>query len=131
VQEHMELVLQNHQQCAELMQLCIARTKVLTLLPSTLRLSIALRPSIEEEVETLSENLIDSGFPLQTREPIDASPSSADLAQWPATHLFGLIRASINQLEKRLQHVEKSSKYARDEALLAQACMTQEAYEKI
>jgi hypothetical protein len=35
--EQMERVLQDPQQCTELMQLCIARTKVLTLFPTALR----------------------------------------------------------------------------------------------
>jgi hypothetical protein len=69
--EQMEWVLQNPQQCAELMQLCIARTKVLTLFPSELRLRIVPGPSTEEEVETHSEHSMASGLPLQTRAPRD------------------------------------------------------------
>jgi hypothetical protein len=68
---------------------------------------------------------------FQSRAPRDATPSSANLAQWPAMHLFGLIRASTDQLEQRLQEAKRFSKYARDEALLAQECRTQEAHEKI
>jgi hypothetical protein len=59
------------------------------------------------------------------------STFSTDLAQWPVTHLVGMIRASTDQLEKRLQQAERSTKYARDEVLLVQACRTQEAHEKI
>jgi hypothetical protein len=90
----MEQVLQNPQQCAELMQLCIARTKVLTLFPAELRLRITPVPPMEEEVETRSDHSTGSGLPLQWRVPTDAVVSSVDLVQWPAPHLFGLIRAS-------------------------------------
>jgi hypothetical protein len=66
VQEQMELVLQNPQQCAELLQLCLARTEVLMFLPSTLRLRLVPGPSTgEEEVETPSEHSMTSGLPLQ------------------------------------------------------------------
>jgi hypothetical protein len=66
VQEQMELVLQNPQQCAELLQLCLARTEVLMFLPSTLRLRLVPGPSTgEEEVETPSEHSMASGLPLQ------------------------------------------------------------------
>jgi hypothetical protein len=85
----------------------------------------------EEEVETHSEHSMASGLPLQTRAPRDTAPSSTDLAQWPVTHLVGMIRASTDQLEQRLQQAERSAKYAREEALLAQACKTQEAHAKI
>jgi hypothetical protein len=115
----MERVLQNPQQCTELMQLCIARTKVLTLFPSVLRLRITPGPSTEEEVETHSEHSTTSGLPLQTRAPRDTTPSSTDLVQWPTTHLFGLIRASTDQLEKRLQQAERSVEVTREEAFLA------------
>jgi hypothetical protein len=103
-QEQMELVLQNPQQCTELLQLFLARTEVLTLLPSTLRLRLVPGPSTgEEEVETPSEHSTASGLPLQVRAPRDATPSSTDLAQWPTTHLVRMIRASTDQLEQRLQ----------------------------
>jgi hypothetical protein len=96
----MELVLQNPQQCGELLQLCLARTNVLMFLPSMLRLRLVLVPSIgEEKVETPSEHSRASGIPLQVQAPRDATPSSADLAQWPTTHLVGMIRASTDQLE--------------------------------
>jgi hypothetical protein len=122
-QEQMELVLQNPQQCTELLQLCLARTEVLTLLPSTLRLRLVPGPSTgEEEVETPSEHSMTSGLPLQVRAPRDATPSSADLAQWPTMHLVGMIRASTDQLEQRLQQAERSAEFAREEALLVQAC---------
>jgi hypothetical protein len=62
----MEQIIQNPQQCAELMQLCIARTKVLTLLSVELRLRIAPTPPMEEEVETLSDLSMASGLPLLT-----------------------------------------------------------------
>jgi hypothetical protein len=100
--EQMEWVLQDPQQCTKLMQLCISRTTILTLFPAMLRLRIALGPPIEEEVETHLEHSMASGLPLQTRAPRDTTPSSADLIQWPMKHLFGLFRASIDQLEKRL-----------------------------
>jgi hypothetical protein len=61
----MELVLQNPQQCTELLQLCLAKIEFLTFLSSTLRLRLAPVPSIgEEEVETPSENSKTSGLPL-------------------------------------------------------------------
>jgi hypothetical protein len=43
VQEKMELVLQNSQQCTELLQLYLAKKKVLTFLPLTLRLRLVSR----------------------------------------------------------------------------------------
>jgi hypothetical protein len=53
----MELILQNPQQCTELLQLYLAREEVLTLLPSSLRLRLVPSPSIgEEEVETPSKH---------------------------------------------------------------------------
>jgi hypothetical protein len=100
----MELVLYNPQQCVELLQLRLARIEVLTLLPSTLRLRLMPGPPTgEEEVETPSEPSMTSGLPMQVRAPKDATPSFDDLAQWPTTHLVGMIRASTNQLEQRLQ----------------------------
>jgi hypothetical protein len=103
-QEQMELVLQNPQQCAELLQLCLARTNVLTFLSVALRLRLVPGPSTgEEEVETPSEHSMASGIPLQVRAPRDTTPSPAELAQWPTTQLVGVIRASTDQLEKRLQ----------------------------
>jgi hypothetical protein len=132
MQEQMELVLQNPQQCTELLQLCLARTEVLTLLPSALRLRLVPGPSTgEEEVETPSEHSMTSGLPLQVRAPRDTTPSSADLAQWPTTHLVGMIRASTDQLEQRLQQAKRSAEFAREEALLAQACRKQEEHAKI
>jgi hypothetical protein len=127
----MERVLQNPQQCTELMQLCIARTKVLTLFPTMLRLRIAPVPPTEEEVETRSDHSMASGLPLQTRAPSDTTPSSTDLVQWPATQLFGLIRASTDQLEKRLQEAERSTEVARKEEFIAQTCRIQEEHDKL
>jgi hypothetical protein len=46
-------------------------------------------------------------------------------------HLFGLIRASTDQLEKRLQEAERSVEVARKEEFLAQTCRTQEVHDKI
>jgi hypothetical protein len=57
-------VLQNPQQCVELMHLYITRTEVLTLLPTDLRLRIALAPPIEDKVENHSDHSIDSGLQL-------------------------------------------------------------------
>jgi hypothetical protein len=51
--------------------------------------------------------------------------------QWPVTQLFGLIRASTDQLEKRLQEAERSAEVARKEEFFAQTCRMQEAHEKI
>jgi hypothetical protein len=129
--EQMERVLQDPQQCTELMQLCIARTEVLTLFPSELRLRIAPGPPTEEEVETRSEHSMASGLPLQTRAPRDTTPSSSDLVQWPTTHLFGLIRASTDQLEKRLQEAKRSTEVARKEEFVTQTCRMQEAHDKL
>jgi hypothetical protein len=82
----MEQVLQNPQQCEELMKLCITRTEVLsTLLPEDLRLRIALVPPMEEEVETCSDYSMANGLPLQTRAPTDVAPSSTNLVQWLAS----------------------------------------------
>jgi hypothetical protein len=127
----MEQVLQNPQQCAELMQLCIARTEVLTLFPAELRLRIAPVPPMEEEVETRSDHSMASGLPLQMRAPTDAAPSSTDLVQWPVPQLFGLIRASMDQLEKRLQEAERSVEIARKEQFVVQTCRMQEAHDKL
>jgi hypothetical protein len=85
----------------------------------------------EEEVETPSEHSMASGLPLQTRAPRDATPSSTDLAQWPTTHLVGMIRASTDQLEKRLQQARGLSEFAREEVFLVQACRKQEEHAKI
>jgi hypothetical protein len=90
------------------------------LIPSSLRLRLVPGPSIgEEEVETPSEHSTTSGLPLQVRSPKDATPSSYDLAQWPTTHLVGMIRASTDQLEKRLQQAERSTEFAREKVFLA------------
>jgi hypothetical protein len=127
----MEQVLQNPQQCAELMQLCIARTKVLTLFPAELRLRIAPVPPMEEEVETHSDHSTGSGLPLQWRVPTDAVVSSTDLVQWPVPHLFGLIRASMDQLEQRLQEAERSVEIARKEQFMEHTYRMQEAHDKL
>jgi hypothetical protein len=76
----------------------------------------------EEEVETPSEHSMANGIPLHTQVPRDADPSSTDLAQWLATHFVGMIRASIDQLKQRLQQVERSAEFSREESLLAQTC---------
>jgi hypothetical protein len=77
----MELVLQNPQQCADLLQLSLSRIEVLTLLPSMLRLRLVPGPPTgEEEVENPSKNSTTSGLPLQVLSPRDIIPSSADLA---------------------------------------------------
>jgi hypothetical protein len=127
----MEQVLQNPQQCAELMQLCITRAEVLTLLPEDLRLRIAPVPHTEEEVETHSDHSMASRLPLQMRAPTDAAPSATNLVQWPTSQLFGLIRASTDQLEKRLQDTESSAELARQERLVEQACRTEEKRDRI
>jgi hypothetical protein len=76
----MEIVFQNPQQCAELLQRSLAKKYILTLLPSTLRLRLVLAPSREEEeVETPSEHLMTNGLLVEVRAPRDATPSSADL----------------------------------------------------
>jgi hypothetical protein len=51
--------------------------------------------------------------------------------QWPVTQLFGLIRASINQLEERLQEVERSNDVERREEFVVQTCRMQETHDKI
>jgi hypothetical protein len=110
LQEKLELVLQNPQQCAELVQLCLVKTKMLPFLPSVVRMRLVQQlqgPSTgEEEVETPSEHSMASGLPLQVRVPREATTSSGDLAQWPSTQLIGMIRASTDQLEQRLQQAE-------------------------
>jgi hypothetical protein len=75
----MEQVLQNAQQCAELMHLCITRTELLMLLPEELRLRITPMPPTKEEVETHSDHSTTSGIPLQMRAPTDAAPSITNL----------------------------------------------------
>jgi hypothetical protein len=127
----MEQVLQNPQQCAELMQLCIARTEVLTLLPADLRLRIAPVPPMEEEVETRSDHSMASGLPLQMRAPTEAPPSSTDMVHWPVPQLFGLIRASMDQLEQRLQEAERSIEIARKEQFVVHTYRMQEAHDKL
>jgi hypothetical protein len=100
----MELVLQNPQQCPELLQLCLGRMKVLTFLPMELRLRLEPRPSIgEEEVETPSEHSMASGISLQVQAPRDDTPCHTELEQWPIAHLVGVIRASTDQLEHKLE----------------------------
>jgi hypothetical protein len=85
------------------------------------------RPSAgEEEVETPSEHSVASGLPLKTRAPRDTTLSPVDLAQWPTTHLIGMIRALTNQLEKRLQQAERSVEVTREEVFLVQASRQQE-----
>jgi hypothetical protein len=79
MQAQMEQVLQNPQQCADLMQLYINRIEVLTLLPEDIRLRIALAPPMEEEVETHSDHSMASRLPLQTRAPIDATLLATNL----------------------------------------------------
>jgi hypothetical protein len=56
----------------------------------------------EEELETPLEHSMASGIPLQVRVPMEATTSSPDLTQWSSTHLIGMIKASTDQLEKRL-----------------------------
>jgi hypothetical protein len=131
MQAQMVQVLQNPQQCAELMQLCITRTEVLTLLPADLRLRIAPAPPTEDEVETRSDHSTGSGLPLQWRVPTDAAPSSTDLVQWPVSQLFRLIRASTDQLEQRLQDAESSAELARKEQLYAQTCRMEEKHDRL
>jgi hypothetical protein len=57
----------------------------------------------EEEVETPSKNSISSGMLLQVQLPLDVTPSSRNLAQLPTTQLVGIIRASIEKLDQRIQ----------------------------
>jgi hypothetical protein len=45
--------------------------------------------------------------------------------------LFGLIRASTDQLEKRLQEAERSIKIARKEQFVAHTYRMQEAHDKL
>jgi hypothetical protein len=42
-----------------------------------------------------------------------------------------MIRASTDQLEQRLQQAKRNAEFAREEALLSQACRTQEEYAKV
>jgi hypothetical protein len=113
------------------MQLCIARTEVLTLFLANLRLRITPAPPMEDEVETHLAHSIASGLPLQTQAPTDTAPSSIDLLQWLAPHLFGLIKASMDHLEKRIQEAERSTKISRKEQFVMQTCRMQEAHGKI
>jgi hypothetical protein len=64
VHEQMEWVLQDPRQCTKLMQLCIARTTILTLFLAMLRLRIATGPPTEEKVETHLEHSMANGLPL-------------------------------------------------------------------
>jgi hypothetical protein len=86
---------------------------------------------MEEEVETRSDHSTASGLPLQTRAPTDAAPSATNLVQWPTSQLFGLIRASTDQLEKRLQDTESSAELARKEQLYAQTCRMEEKRDRL
>jgi hypothetical protein len=68
MQEQMELVLQNPQQCTEMMQLCMARIEVLTLFTSVLRLRLMSGPSTEEEVDTHSKHSTANGLPVSSTQ---------------------------------------------------------------
>jgi hypothetical protein len=97
-----------------------------------LRLRLVLGPSVgEEEVDIPLEQSTTSGIPLETREPRDAAPYSTDLAHRPTTDFFGMIRASIDQLEHRLQQAERYVKVAREEAFLVQPSRQQEEHAKV
>jgi hypothetical protein len=77
----MDLVLQNPQQCLDLLQLCLAKIEVLKLFPSTLRLRLVPRPyTREEEVETPLEHSTSIGIPMQVRALKDTTPSSTNLS---------------------------------------------------
>jgi hypothetical protein len=71
-----------------------------------------------------------NGIPLQVRVPREATTSSGDLAQWPSTQLIGMIRASTDQLEQRLQQANGMHSFIRRKHSF-QACQTQEEYAKI
>jgi hypothetical protein len=45
--------------------------------------------------------------------------------------LVRMIRASTDQLEKRLQQAKSTAEFAREEELLSQVHITQEEYDKI
>jgi hypothetical protein len=62
-----------------------------------------------------------SGLPLQIRVPMDVAPSSSELAQLPTTQSVGIIRASTEQLEKRIHQDEREEEFWKHEGLIVQA----------
>jgi hypothetical protein len=125
LQEKLEPVFQNPQLCVELLQLFLAKTKSFPQFPAELKARLAHQlqgPSPgEEEVETPSAQSMASGLPLQVRVPMDVTPSSGELAQLPTTQLVGIIRASTEQLEQRIQQAEREEELWKQEGLLVQA----------
>jgi hypothetical protein len=51
---------------------------------------------------------------------MDVTPSSGELTQLPTTQLVGIIRASTEQLEQRIQQAEREAEFWKQEGLLAQ-----------
>jgi uncharacterized protein YllA (UPF0747 family) len=72
-----------------------------------------------------------SGLTLEVRLPLDATTSFGDLAQLLTVQLVGIIRASTEKLEQRIQQAEQEANLWKQEGLLAQTRRTQEEYLKI
>jgi hypothetical protein len=117
LQDPLKPVFQNPQLCAKLLQLFLAKTKYFPQFPAELKAQLAHQlqsPSPgEDEVETPSARSMASGFPLQVRVPMYATPSPSELMQLPTTHLVGIIKASTEQLEQRILHPERDAKFWR------------------
>jgi len=108
-----------------LLQIFLAKTKAfpqfLVELKSRLAHQLKIPSPGEEEVETPSTQLMASGFPLQVRVPMDAILSSNELTQLPTTHMVGIIKPSIEQLEQRIHHAERDADLWREEGHIVQA----------
>jgi hypothetical protein len=85
----------------------------------------------EEEVDTPSAQSMASGLPLQFQVTMDETPSSSDLTQLPKDQLVGIIRASTEKLEQRIQHAERDEEFWKLEGLVAQAQWTQKEHSRI
>jgi len=103
----------------------------MTLFPKDIRLRITPTPPTENEVETPSDHSTGSGIPLQWRVPTDIVVSPIDVVQWLEPHLFGLIRASTDQLKQRLQEAERSAEITRKKQIRDHTYRMQEAHDKL
>jgi hypothetical protein len=89
-------------------------------------------PSLgEEEVETPSEHSMASRLSLQARLPLDATITSDEFTHFPTLQLVGLIKASTDQLEHRIQQEEREADFWKQEGLLAETQRMQEEHLKI
>jgi deoxyadenosine/deoxycytidine kinase len=68
---------------------------------------------------------------LQARLPLDATITSDEFTHFPTPQLVGLIRASTEKLEQRIQQEEREAEFWKQEGLLAQTRRMQEEHLKI